>query len=116
MGELNNIEIDEDFDRALIDDKVNKGLKNYLSTHGPLFENDFTIELFKRFLNFYSEKDAAERRCSNWWLKKLRIFLKLKLKQDWINIKFEQFHIVYINVNNKDSIPKPCNIGKDFSV
>ncbi|MGG0848820.1 hypothetical protein [Peribacillus simplex] len=58
---LKNHESNEDYDRALIDDKVNKGLKSYISTHGPLFEDLSTIELFKRLLNYYNEREAAER-------------------------------------------------------
>lgn len=52
---------DEDSERALIDDKVNKGLKSYTYTYGPLFEHPSTISWFKHFLNYYSEREAAER-------------------------------------------------------
>ncbi|MBT2690983.1 hypothetical protein J7I93_22870 [Bacillus sp. ISL-47] len=59
-NELKN-NVNDDYERALIDDKVNKGLKSYISTHGPLFEHQSTIGWFKHFLNYYSEKEAAER-------------------------------------------------------
>ena len=80
--ELNNKESNEDYDRALIDDKVNKGLKSYLSIHGPLFENGFTIELFKRFLNFYSEKDAAER-VFELAAKRIQEYIEIEIEANW---------------------------------
>ncbi|MCM3724253.1 hypothetical protein M3226_00865 [Neobacillus cucumis] len=58
---LNNPESYHDYDRASVDDKVNKGLKSYISTHGPLLENLSTIEWFRHFLKYYPQQEAAER-------------------------------------------------------